>query len=168
MTADVTGRRHGPSPFRRSECHRSNRHDYVAGWNHYHGAEALRAVALTRAAIPPRIGHPDPAKHRADRRHSSDFAGVSLPAMRTSPLLLQRLLYLLCHHEVLQPASSALPSANVRPSVSIVNSRRSIAYTSRRCSLPSPAMQTTSTLTLMRATSSPAPTHSIACWPPAS
>ena len=35
MTADVTGRRLGPSAFRRSECHRSNRHDYVAGWNHY-------------------------------------------------------------------------------------------------------------------------------------
>jgi hypothetical protein len=34
------------------------------------------------------MGHPDPAEHRAGRRHASAFAGVALPAMRTSPLLL--------------------------------------------------------------------------------
>jgi hypothetical protein len=66
-----------------------------------HWTKRLGAIALTRAAVPPRIRHIHWAKHRLHRRTSRIFARVPPAAIRTRSLLLQIFVGLLRDYEVL-------------------------------------------------------------------
>jgi hypothetical protein len=54
-----------------------------------------------RGAVPARMGQLDRPEHRLHGRVSSVLAGVPLPAVGTSPPLLQMLPRLFRHHELL-------------------------------------------------------------------